>query len=303
MTWKPALNSGVNLMSLPLTPEEGFVASRLDGATDLHQLSIVTGLPADKIEAALEKLASLEVVTKPAEDPPPPEAEERTTHRELYQTKLRQLTPEERASMAKSCVDPELSALCFDSLPAVIHELLDNQKFGLMHARLVAAHHPSSGGLEMLTRTAAFANDQGVRRNLLKNVQTPMTILRRLYGQRRLLELFGIATSRELPEQQKRTIRELMRARFNTAEAEERVEIIVKTEGRCLQQLAGLPVDGKTASLLCSRTYSSTLFIQNLSRWSAAPPNLIRHLLDQELVKRSPALRNILQRHPNAPKT
>jgi hypothetical protein len=301
VTWKPALNSGVNLMSLPLTPEEGYVASRLDGATDLHQLSIVTGLPPEKIEAALEKLASLEAVTPPAAEAPPQE-EERTTHRELYQTKLRHLTQEERAAMAKSCDDPELSALCFDSVPAVIHELLDNQKFGLMHARLVAAHHPSSGGLEMLTRQSAFAADQGVRRNLLKNAQTPPMILKRLFGQRRVLELFTIATSRELPEQQKRAIRELMRARFNTAEADERVEVIVKTEGRCLQLLAGLPVDGKTASLLCSRNCSSTLFVQNLARWSAAPPNLIRHLLDQELVKRSPALKNALQRHPNAPK-
>jgi hypothetical protein len=60
--WKPSLSPGVDLRSLPLTPEEGFVASRLDGVTDLHALSIVTGLPPERVEAALEKLVSLGAV-------------------------------------------------------------------------------------------------------------------------------------------------------------------------------------------------------------------------------------------------
>jgi len=62
-----------------------------------------------------------------------------------------------------------------------------------------------------------------------------------------------------------------------------------------------LPVDGKTAALLCNRTYASTLFVQNLSRWAVTPGALIAHLLKQELVRRSPALRTSLMRHPNAP--
>jgi hypothetical protein len=63
----------------------------------------------------------------------------------------------------------------------------------------------------------------------------------------------------------------------------------------------GLPVDGKTAALLCGRTYTSTLLLQNLARWSAAPPQLIAHLLREEAVRRQPVLRAQLQRHPNAP--
>ena len=93
----------------------------------------------------------------------------------------------------------------------------------------------------------------------------------------------------------------MLRSRFASADADERVEVIVKTEGRCLSLLSGLPVDGKTAALLSSRTYSSTLFVQNLSRWSVAPGALIAHLLRQELVRRSPPLRTQLLRHPNAP--
>ncbi len=75
----------------------------------------------------------------------------------------------------------------------------------------------------------------------------------------------------------------------------------MKTEGRCLTMLMGLPVDSKTTSQLCSRTFGSTLLVQNLARWSPAPPQLIAHLLKQELVRRSPTLRMLLERHPNAP--
>jgi hypothetical protein len=314
--WKPALNPGVDLMALPLTPEEGFVASRLDGATGLHAISVTTGLTQESIGAALEKLVAHGAISRPAEEPaaeteePVAEAQESEPHtqnasagihRKLYETTLRQLTSGERTARAKSALDPELSAFCFDPLPAVVQALLENERFGLVQARLVAAHHRTSTGLEALCARAAVTADLGVRRALLRNPQLPAGVLRRLYGNRRLLEHFKLTSSRDLPEQTRTAAREMMRTRFATAEADERIEVIVKTEGRCLMQLAGLPVDGKTAALLCNRTYSSTLFVQNLSRWSVAPGALIAHLLKQELVRRSPALRNLLIRHPNAP--
>jgi hypothetical protein len=222
-------------------------------------------------------------------------------HRKLYETALRELPVEERAARAKAAEEPELSAFCFDPLPAVVHALLDNPRFGLTQARLVAAHHRTASGLEALAARAALAADAGVRRALLRNPQLSAGLLRRLHGGRRLLEQYKLVVSRDVPEQTRRAARELLRTRFSTAEAEERVEVLVKTEGRCLPSLAGLPIDGKTAALLCSRTYSSTLLVQNMSRWAACPPVLIAHLLKQELVRRSPALRLLLQRHPNAP--
>ena len=115
------------------------------------------------------------------------------------------------------------------------------------------------------------------------------------------LDHYKLAVSREVPEQTRRVARELLRSRFSAAEGEERVEVIVKTEGRCLASLSGLPIDGKTSALLCGRTYTSTLLVQNITRWAAAPPALIAHLMKQELVRRSPSLRLLLQRHPNAP--
>jgi hypothetical protein len=308
--WKPSLNPGVELRSLPLTPEEGFVASRLDGATDLHGLSIVTGLSPARIESALEKLVSLGAVS-PAEmieDGEPAETQEPATpepavavHRQLYETTLHQLAATERTARAKAAEEPELSALCFDPLPAVVHALLDNGRFGLAQARIVAAHHRTAAGLEALAARAAFAADAGVRRALLRNPQLPASLLRRLHGGRRLLEQHKLVVSRDVPEQTRRAARELLRSRFSTAEAEERVELIVKTEGRCLNLLTGLPVDGKTAALLCGRTYSSTLLVQNISRWAACPPALIAHLMKQEVVRRSPPLKLALRRHPNAP--
>jgi len=307
--WKPTLNPGVDLRGLPLTPEEGFIASRLDGATDLHGISITTGLTKESIGAALEKLIAHGAISPPDEQPAEEAKEDEPhtqnaaagIHRKLYETRLRQLTSGERTARAKSALEPELSAFCFDPLPAVVQSLLENERFGLLQARLVAAHHPTPAGLEALCARGAFTADLGVRRALLRNPQLPPGVLRRLYGNRRLLEHFKLASSRDLPERTRGTARELMRSRFATAEADERVEVIVKTEGRCLMQLAGLPVDGKTAALLCNRTYASTLFVQNLSRWAVTPGALIAHLLKQELVRRSPALRTSLMRHPNAP--
>ena len=298
------LTPGVDLRGLPLTPEEGFVASRLDGATDLHALSIVTGLSPERVEAALERLVSLGAVSPPEvleEGEPVASDEPAGTHRELYETVLRQLAPDERVTRAKAAEEPELSAFCFDPLPAVIHALLDNPRSSLPQARLVAIHHRTPSGLEALAARAAFAADAGVRRALLRNPQLSTGLLRRLHGGRRLLEQHKLVVSRDVPEQTRRAARELLRARFSTAEAEERVEVIVKTEGRCLTALAGLPVDGKTAALLCSRTYTSTLLVQNISRWAACPPALIAHLMRQELVRRSPPLKVLLKRHPNAP--
>jgi hypothetical protein len=314
--WRPSLKPGADLRGLPLTPEEGFIASRLDGVTDLRGLSQVTGLAPERIEEVLEKLVSLGAVAaapvrpapeleqtdeaEPAEDPEAADAPS-GTHRQLYETALRQLTADERAEKAKAAEDPELSALCFDPLPAVIHALLSNPRFALPQARLVAAHHRTAAGIEALAARAALAADAGVRRALLRNPQLPSSLLRRLHGGRRLLEQHKLVISRDVPEQTRRVARELLRARFATAEAEERVEVVIKTEGRCLMSLAGLPVDGKTSALLCSRPYTSTLLVQNISRWAAAPPALIAHLLKQELVRRSSSLRLLLQRHPNAP--
>jgi hypothetical protein len=337
MAWKPTLRPGVDLRSLPLSPMQGFVASRIDGATDLHGLAQVTNLSDAQVEILLTELSALGAVDAPAataaapeaphaepplveaalaeapheeleheepelEDPEPAEEPEPATqtHRALYASTLRELSAGDREARARVATEPELSALCFDPLPSVIHALLENPLTGLAQARLIAAHHQGMG-LDALTARAGFAVDAGVRRALLRNPQFNAGLYRRLWGNRRLLEQFKVAVSREVTDMTRRTARETMRQHFSTAPAEERVELIFKTDGRCLQMLIGLPVDSKTTSLLCAKTYASTQLVQNLARWSPAPPALIAHLLKQDVVRRSPTLRLLLERHPNAP--
>jgi hypothetical protein len=303
--WKPSLNPDVDLLGLPLTPEEGFIVSRLDGVTDLRGLSLVTGLPAERIEAVLTRLVALGAVAAaepPAEDAEPASDDSGGTHRKLYESAFHPLAPEERAARARTAEDPDLSALCFDPLPQVVHALLENPRFALPQARLVATHHRTAAGIEAVAAPAAFAADVGVRKALVRNPELPASLLRRLFGGRRLIEQFKLVVSHDVPEQTRRTARELLRSRFPNAEAEERVDFIFKTDGRCLRSLVGVPIDAKTAALLCGRTFTSPLLVQNMARWTVCPPTVIAHLLKQDIVRRSPALKTLVQRHPNAPR-
>jgi hypothetical protein len=222
-------------------------------------------------------------------------------YRKLFETRLHPLPEDQRTALAHGAEDPELSALCFDPVPAVIKAVLENPRVGLAHARLIARHHRNPTGLEALVARAAFAADTGVRRFLVRNPQLPAALFRRLWAMRRLMEHHKLTVDRDVPEQTRRAARELLRQRFSTGPSEEKVELILNTEGRALGALVGMPVDGKTTSLLCGRTYRSPMLVQNIARWSAAPPALIAHLLKQELVRRQPQLRMMLARHPNAP--
>ena len=139
--------------------------------------------------------------------------------------------------------------------------------------------------------------------HLLRNQQTSAPLLQRLLSRRRLAEVYQTTQSRELPERNRRTAMEMLRRRFAETTPEERVELILRTEGRALLALAGLSLDGKSAALLCARTLSSLLLVENLARWPATPPTLIAHLLTQPMVQRSPQLRTVLKRHPNAPRS
>jgi hypothetical protein len=326
--WTPKPNLAVDLRHLSLTAEEGFVLSRLDGHTSTSHLPALTGFPLERIQAILARLvaqgalhpspaaatersplpeptegASPEVPEEPGESEPADDEPEEAlgNYRQIFETRLHPLTEDERTARARGAVDPELSAFCFDPVPAVIKAVLENPRTGLAHARLIVRHHRNPVGLEIVCARAPFAADSGVRRWLVRNPQLPSSLFRRLWSGRRLMELHKTTIDRDIPEGTRRTARELLRQRFSTGPAEEKAELILNTEGRSLTSLSGLPVDGKTAALLCGRTYRSPLLIQNIARWSAAPPALIAHLLRQEAVRRQPQLRALLQRHPNAP--
>lgn len=332
MPWKPAPRADADPFALSLDAEQGYLLSRLDGTADLGDLSALTGLAPERVEALLGDLvrlgavapdsavpASAAVPSPAAEDPRADAAdtaaedaedlageedealrEAATTHRQRFETLLHPRPVDERAALAARAEEPDLSALCFDPMPAVVASLLENPRFGPPQARLVAAHHRTAAGLEKLGAQAAFARDPGVRRALLQNPLLPGSLFRRLWSARRLMEQYLVVVSREVPEQVRAMARDALRAAFVQRGAEEKVELILATEGRSLTFLAGLTVDGHTTSLLCRRTYVSTLLIQNIARWSAAPPALIAHMRRQDTVRRNAQLRTMLERHPNA---
>jgi hypothetical protein len=230
-----------------------------------------------------------------------PPAVEEVNYRRVYETRFRPLEVGERTDAAPHVHGSELFALCLDPAPEVIAALIDNAHFGLDHARVVALHHKSPAGLEILARRAQLLRDAHVQRRLLQNLQTPENVLDRVLRLKRLLDIYRLSLDRDLPERNRTRVRSRLRPRFSTAEPEERAALIIKSEGRCLLGLAGCTIDGRTAQLLCQQTSLSTLFIQNLARFPAMPAVVIIKLLRSPAVQRQPQLRNLLLRHPNAP--
>ena len=286
-----------------LTPIDAYLLSRIDGATSVAELALISGIASQGLWPILERLARegmieppLPAVEIPAEASAPP-----GTHRQLFETKLHPLSEDARAALASTAGEPELSALCFDPTPSVVRAVMENPRAGLPHARLIAAHHGNAVGLDALGEKAALLQDTEVQRLLLRNPQTSMPLLQRILSRRRLTDVYNAAHSRELPERNRTNALPLLRRRFAEVSAEERVELILRTEGHALAVLSGLALDGKSAALLCARPFTSVLIIENLARWPATPPPVILHLLKQPLLRQMPPLRALLKRHPNCP--
>ncbi|MBI1945895.1 MAG: hypothetical protein HYS27_09375 [Deltaproteobacteria bacterium] len=228
------------------------------------------------------------------------EAEE-GNYRKLYETELSKLEAPEREALARSGEDPRLMALCFDPLPAVIRGIFENQRSGPSHARLVARHHRTPQGLDVVMNRAEFLRDAQVQRYLLANTMIQEPQLKRILQPKRLLEIYKVTISRELPDRNRQKARLVMRSKWSASDAEERAALVFTTEGRCLNQLTGLPFDSKTVSMLCSKTYTSSLLVQNLARFGATPPPVLAHLLRQNLVRRQQMLKTLIMQHPNCP--
>ena len=291
-----------------LTPIDAYLLSRIDGATSVAELALISGIAAAGLWPILERLAR-----EGAIEPPPPAVDSpanledptaaTATHRQLFETKLHQLPEDARAALASTAVEPELSALCFDPTPSVVRAVMENPRAGLPHARLIAAHHGNAVGLDAVGDKPALLQDIEVQRLLLRNQQTSMPLLQRILSRRRLADVYNATQSRELPERNRTNAMQMLRRRFAEVSPEERVELILRTEGRALLALSGLSLDGKSAALLCARTFTSMLIVENLARWPATPPPVILHLLKQPLLRQMPQLKAMLKRHPNCPQS
>lgn len=229
------------------------------------------------------------------------QAEDTREYRKLYETELAALPADERVALAGTASGPRLCALCFDPMPAVIAAIFGNVSTSLEHARLIAFHHRDPRGLDEVAGRPQIAADPLVHRRLVRNPATTEATLRRLLGSKRLPDIYKISLDRDVPERSRASARNLLRTRFASAPAEERVELIVRTEGRVLMILTGCTFDSRTTAMLCGKSYASIMLIQNLARFAATPPTLLAHLLRQPLVKRQPQLRNQILQHQNTP--
>jgi hypothetical protein len=127
------------------------------------------------------------------------------------------------------------------------------------------------------------------------------TQLRKILQPKRLADIFKTTLNRDLPERNRQKARGILRTKWAQVDGEERAGLIFNTEGRCLLQLTGLPFDSQTTSLLCAKTYNSTLLIQNIARFGPTPPLLLIHLSKQAVVRRQQHLKTLIRQHPNCP--
>jgi hypothetical protein len=237
----------------------------------------------------------------PPESEPEPSGEaDELNYRHIYETRFRMLDVGLREEAARRASSGELFALCLDPSAQVVSALLENPQFGPGHARSVAQHHATDRGLEILARRAQLLRDSHVQRRLLQNMQAPDVVLDRVLRLKRLIDVYRLSVDRDLPERNRVRVRSRLRPIFTRAEPEDRVALIMKTEGRCLINLSGCAFDSRTTQMLCAQTIASTLFIQNLARFPATPPLLIAKLLRSAPVQRQPQLRTLLMKHPNA---
>jgi hypothetical protein len=242
-----------------------------------------------------------ETLSEAPEDPAVVDEETSRNHRQIYETQFHPLPRDQRIEAAHTETGARLMALCFDHEPAVVRAVLENPEAGLAHARLIAFHHRNAVGLDMLAAKNELARDTQVQRYLLRNPQLSEALLKRLIMPKRLVMVYKTTGDRDIPEQTRVRARHVLRAKFATAQAEERFELVWTTEGRCLPQLTGCTFDSRTTSLLTAKVYTSTILVQNLARFSACPPILLAHLLKQPFVKRQTHLKQLILQHPNTP--
>jgi len=222
-------------------------------------------------------------------------------YRKIYESRFHVLTVDVRVGLARTAHGVDLLALCLDADSRVVAAILENATCGLQHVRLIAFHHRTSTGLEIATRRSDFLRDTLVERRLLRNPMAGDTTLGRIFASKRLLPTYKIAIDRDVPELTRAKGRGFMRQKFGQSPPEERADLVIRTEGRCLILMTGCTFDAKTTGILCGRPYNSVLFIQNLAKFSATPPALLAHLVKQPFVRKIAPLKKLLLQHPNMP--
>ena len=236
--------------------------------------------------------------------PEPTEEEQKLNernYREIYATKFHGMTADARIAAAKTASGSDLIALCFDADPRVIHAVLENHTSGLEHARWIAQQHRTKTGIEMVSRRSEFLRDALVERRLLRNPQCGDVTIGRILSPKRIGATYKIAIDRDIPELTRIKSRAALRKKWQSSPPEDRAELVLRTDGRCLTLLIGCAFDAKSTQLICAKQVVSVLLVTNFCKFPATPPAILAHLIKQPFVRKNPGLRKMLLQHPNMP--
>ncbi len=278
-------------VSSPSFVEDDEVLPELTEADEVQELTEADEVPADEPEPMDDEEAS--VLAE--------ETRSERAWRRIYDAVYRPMDRDLRMAEARVVEGANLMALCLDPEPQMVFALQENPRFGLGQARFIAFHHRTQAGLELLTRNAEIAKDSLVQRRLLRNPQLPDPLLRKIVHAKMLGDTYKIAIDREVPERTRVNTAELLRRKFMLAGGDEKAALVIKTEARCLLLLNNCAFDAQTTQILCGRTSWTMLCIQNLVRWSATPPQLLRTLLKLPIIRQNVGMRKLLLKHPNMP--
>jgi curved DNA-binding protein CbpA len=124
----PSLVSGIDVFSLPLSPREGFVLSRVDGVSSVEDISIMVGVKQEELLTILDKLAELKIVKLPWAVP---KAVESRSHRPAPKV----------ASPAVQRVLAEPLVANYDESELLIHAEIDES----IKRRILNAYYGSEG--------------------------------------------------------------------------------------------------------------------------------------------------------------
>lgn len=234
-------------------------------------------------------------------DDDPNAAEATKNYRKLYQEKFHVMTTDARVQVAHLAQGPDLFALCLDPEPRVIHAVLENHTVGLDHVRMIAFHHRTGTGLEIMARRSDWLRDLQVERRLLRNPMSPEQVTARIMNPKNLLVSYKLMVDREIPDLTRTRIRGHFRKKWTTAPPEDRAELMLRTEGRPLIYMTGCTFDARTSQIICGKIIASMLLIQNFAKFPATPPGILAHLMKQNFVRKNPGMRKLLLQHPNMP--
>lgn len=298
-------------MTAPLVAATAEPAATLEELPEAEQVNDEELPQLEDVKDEDERPASAKADAEPCEVEPSKSNEEtedevaravaERNYRQVYESRWHALPVDTRVGAARVAKGADLFALCFDPDPRVISAVLENHTVGLDHVRMIAFYHRTNTGLEILARRQEWIRDVQVERRLLRNPMIGEIVLGRVMGPKRLFPTYKIAIDRDVPELSRIKCRGMVKQKWATSAAEERADLLVRTEGRCLTIMAGCTFDAKTTSILCGRPINSVMFVQSIAKFGGSPPALLAHLFKQPFVRKNVPLKKLLLAHPNMP--